>query len=78
LGYLSRARILAAASGFRASARGSRKRTGGGGVVADIGGHVLDTALYLMGYFEVASVFAQTHAKFGARALANETGQERD
>jgi len=47
----------------------TQKKLAGGGVVADVGGHVLDTCFYLMGEFEVASVFAQTHSKFGARGL---------
>jgi predicted dehydrogenase len=47
----------------------TQKKLAGGGVVADIGGHVLDTCLYLMGEFDVKSVFGQTHAKFGARGM---------
>jgi predicted dehydrogenase len=47
----------------------TQKKLAGGGAVADIGGHALDTCLYLMGEFEVTSVFGQTHAKFGARGI---------
>lgn len=47
----------------------TQKKLAGGGAVIDIGGHVLDTCLHLMGEFEVMSVFAQTHAKFGPRGI---------
>ena len=45
----------------------TQKKLAGGGAVVDIGGHVLDTCLYLLGEFDVTSVFGQTHSKFGAR-----------
>src|SRR5271168_2353400 len=47
----------------------TQKKLAGGGAVADIGGHALDACLHLLGDFEVTSVFAQTHAKFGGRGL---------
>jgi predicted dehydrogenase len=45
----------------------TQKKLAGGGALVDIGGHVLDTCLYLMGEFDVTSVFGQTHSKFGTR-----------
>ncbi len=57
----------------------TQKKLAGGGVICDIGAHVLDTCLHLLGDFEVARVFGQTHSKFGARGLGEiELGQERD
>ncbi len=47
----------------------TQKKFAGGGSTFDIGVHVLDSCLHLLGDFDVASVFGQTHAKFGARGL---------
>jgi predicted dehydrogenase len=47
----------------------TQKKLSGGGVFNDLGSHVLDSCLHLLGEFEVASVFGQTHAKFGSRGL---------
>jgi predicted dehydrogenase len=41
----------------------------GGGCLLDLGVHMLDLCLYLLGEFEVRSVFAQTAARFGPRNL---------
>ncbi|MDD2762837.1 MAG: Gfo/Idh/MocA family oxidoreductase [Opitutaceae bacterium] len=45
----------------------TQKQFAGGGCTYDIGVHVLDQTLYLMGEFEAAAVSAQTYAKFGPR-----------
>jgi predicted dehydrogenase len=47
----------------------TQKKFAGGGATHDIGAHMLDAALHLMGDFEVASVSGQTYAKFGPRNL---------
>jgi len=47
----------------------TRKQLSGGGAVSDLGGHLIDTALHLMKEFDVATVSATTHAKFGPRGL---------
>lgn len=47
----------------------TQKKYAGGGCVYDIAGHFLDLCLHLMKEFEVESVVAQNHAKFGARGL---------
>ena len=47
----------------------TQKKQAGGGCIYDIGTHVLDACLHLMGEFEVATVFGQTHAKFGSRGM---------
>jgi predicted dehydrogenase len=47
----------------------TQKKFAGGGCILDIGGHLLDACLHLMGDFEVVSVSAQTYAKFGPRGL---------
>jgi predicted dehydrogenase len=47
----------------------TQKKLAGGGSIFDIGVHSLDTCLHLLGDFEVASVFGQTHAKFGPRGM---------
>ncbi len=47
----------------------TQKQFAGGGCVADIGVHLLDVCLHLIGEFEVASVTAHTHARFGPRGL---------
>lgn len=41
----------------------------GGGVLIDLGVHMLDLALWLMGYPEPVSVSGATHAQFGPRRL---------
>jgi len=45
----------------------TRKATAGGGPMMDIGVHMLDMALYLMGEPDVAAVSASTYAEFGPR-----------
>jgi predicted dehydrogenase len=47
----------------------TQRKFAGGGCFADIGIHLLDTAFHLFKEFEVASVSAHTHAKFGPRGL---------
>ena len=47
----------------------TRKQFSGGGCTADIGVHMLDTCLHLLGEFEVRTVSAQTFARFGPRGL---------
>ncbi|MGG3623985.1 Gfo/Idh/MocA family oxidoreductase [Bacillus gobiensis] len=45
----------------------TNKELQGGGPLIDIGVHMLDTALYLMGYPEPDVVFGKTHQKLGIR-----------
>jgi len=47
----------------------TQKALAGGGATYDIGVHVLDLALHLLGDFDAASVSGQTFAKFGPRGL---------
>jgi predicted dehydrogenase len=47
----------------------TQKKLAGGGATFDIGVHVLDNCLHLLGDFEVASVFGSTHSKFGPRGV---------
>ncbi|PYK99653.1 MAG: gfo/Idh/MocA family oxidoreductase [Verrucomicrobia bacterium] len=47
----------------------TQKQFSGGGCAADLGVHMLDTCLHLLGEFEVKSVSAQTFARFGPRGL---------
>jgi predicted dehydrogenase len=47
----------------------TQKKYAGGGVTFDIGVHTLDICFHLLGEFDVASVFGQTHSKFGPRGL---------
>jgi predicted dehydrogenase len=47
----------------------TQKQLSGGGCLADLGVPLLDTALYLMREYEIVSVSAQTHARFGPRHL---------
>jgi len=49
----------------------TQRRFAGGGCTYDIGVHVLDQTLYLMGEFEAVSVSGQTYAKFGPHGRAN-------
>jgi predicted dehydrogenase len=51
----------------------TQKKFAGGGATHDIGVHMLDAALHLMGDFEVATVSGQTYAKFGPRNLGEGT-----
>lgn len=46
-----------------------RKDLAGAGAINDIGVHLLDLCLHLMGDFKPASVFACTYGKFGHRGL---------
>jgi predicted dehydrogenase len=48
----------------------TQRAQAGGGCLLDLGVHMLDLTLYLLGEFEVKSVYAQTAAKFGPRNLA--------
>ena len=47
----------------------TQKRYSGGGVLADLGVHLIDAGLHLMREFDVASVSCRTHARFGPRGL---------
>src|SRR5436190_3100613 len=47
----------------------TQKQFAGGGCTFDIGVHVLDACLHLMNDFDVQTVCAHTHAKFGNRGL---------
>src|SRR5580765_1768358 len=47
----------------------TQKELSGGGCAADLGLHLLDTCLHLVKDFDVSSVSAQNHSKFGARGL---------
>jgi len=47
----------------------TRKAQAGGGCLLDLGVHMLDLCLHLLGEFDVKSVCAQTTAKFGPRDL---------
>jgi predicted dehydrogenase len=49
----------------------TQKQTAGGGCTMDIGVHMIDTALYLLGEFDVTTVSAQTRAAFGPRGLGD-------
>lgn len=49
----------------------TQRKFAGGGCTYDIGVHVLDQTLYLLGEFEAATVSGQTYAKFGPRGRAN-------
>jgi predicted dehydrogenase len=51
----------------------TQKKYSGGGCLMDIGEHLLDTCLHLIGEFEVTSVSADTHAKFGPRGAGDGT-----
>ncbi len=47
----------------------TRKDLAGGGCTYDIGSHLLDACLHILGDFDVVSVCAHMHAKFGPRGL---------
>lgn len=47
----------------------TQKQFSGGGVLSDLGVHLVDTCLHLMKEFDVVSVSAQACAKFGNRGL---------
>ncbi|HKS35677.1 MAG TPA: Gfo/Idh/MocA family oxidoreductase [Verrucomicrobiae bacterium] len=47
----------------------TKKQMSGGGCLMDLGVHMLDACLHLIGEFDVKSVSAQTFAKFGPRGL---------
>ncbi|MEO8429847.1 MAG: Gfo/Idh/MocA family oxidoreductase [Verrucomicrobiota bacterium] len=47
----------------------TQKNFAGGGCTYDIGVHMLDTTLHLLGDFNVGSISGQTYAKFGPRGL---------
>ena len=47
----------------------TQKKFAGGGSMSDLGVHLIDACLHLLKDFEVVSVAAQTHAKFGPRTL---------
>jgi predicted dehydrogenase len=49
----------------------TQRKFAGGGCTYDIGVHVLDQTLYLMGEFAAVAVSGQTFAKFGPRGLGN-------
>ncbi len=49
----------------------TQRKFAGGGCAYDIGVHVLDQTLYLMGEFEAAAVSGQTYARFGPRGWGN-------
>src|SRR5262249_6004869 len=47
----------------------TQKKLAGGGCIVDLGTHVLDTCLHLLGDCEIATVSAHTHARFGPRGV---------
>jgi predicted dehydrogenase len=49
----------------------TQRKFAGGGCTYDIGVHVLDQTLYLMGEFTAVTVSGQTFAKFGPRGLGD-------
>ena len=49
----------------------TQRKLAGGGCTYDIGAHVLDQTLYLMGEFTAVAVSGQTFAKFGPRGLGD-------
>lgn len=52
----------------------TRKDSAGGGPFMDIGVHMVDMALHLLGEPSVAAVSASTYAEFGPRGLGGSTG----
>src|SRR4051812_19589457 len=51
----------------------TQKKFSGGGATLDIGSHMLDACLHLLGDFNAASVSGQTHTRFGPRGLGETT-----
>jgi predicted dehydrogenase len=51
----------------------TQKKFSGGGAVVDIGVHILDACLHLIGEFDMTSVSAFTHARFGPRGVGEGT-----
>ena len=49
----------------------TQRKFAGGGCTYDIGVHVLDQTLYLMGEFAAVTVSGQTYSKFGRRGLGD-------
>jgi predicted dehydrogenase len=49
----------------------TQRRFAGGGCTYDIGVHMLDQALHLVGEFDAVAVSGQTYAKFGPRGRGN-------
>lgn len=47
----------------------TQRKFAGGGCTLDVGVHMLDTCLHLLGDFDVSAVSAQTYARFGPRGL---------
>jgi predicted dehydrogenase len=52
------------------------KKIAGGGALIDIGVHMMDVALYMMGYPEPVSVTGATFNEFGSRGLGTHSGWE--
>jgi predicted dehydrogenase len=52
----------------------TRKESSGGGPFMDIGVHMTDLALHLLGEPELATISASTYAEFGPRGLGASTG----
>ncbi len=49
----------------------TNKATSGGGALLDIGVHMLDTSLYVLGNFQPVSVSGATYTRFGQRGLGD-------
>jgi predicted dehydrogenase len=47
----------------------TQKKLAGGGATLDIGSHMLDACLHLLGDFNATSVSGHTHSRFGTRGL---------
>jgi len=47
----------------------TQKRLSGGGCLADLGVHLIDTALHLLKEFEATVVHCRTHSRFGSRGV---------
>jgi predicted dehydrogenase len=47
----------------------TQRKFSGGGATADIGSHVIDLCLHLLGDFDVVSVSGHTHMRFGQRGV---------
>lgn len=71
--YHAKARWLRRSGIPRIGSWFTQKKFAGGGCTYDIGAHVLDQTLYLMGEFAATAVSAQTYAKFGPRGRGNGT-----